>query len=329
MRLAGEVSAQPNAPLVALVGPTGIGKTALAIRLAQNFNAEIISADSRQVYRRLDIGTAKPTPAERAQAVHHLIDIVDPDYSLSLAEYQQQAYAAIADVIKRDHLPLLVGGTGQYVTATLEGWRAPQVPPDEALRARLRADAAQFGGDALFARLLALDPGAEGLIDPRNERRVIRALEVCLATGKPFSMQRGKVRAPFRILEIGIRLEREALGARLDARIDGMMAQGLLDEVRGLLEARYDRRLPSLSSLGYVQLIAYLAGEMTLDAALAHFKRATRDFARRQMTWFTRHGAPIWFDVSGMPFDAIRSLVEVWLNDESQSQSHVLLPTFP
>src|SRR5579859_6573708 len=166
-------------PLVAIVGATGVGKTAQAIQLAQAFNGEIVSADSRQVYRKLDIGTAKPTAAERAQAVHHLIDIVDPDYVLSLAEYQEQAYAAIADIHQRGHLPLLVGGTGQYVTATLEGWRAPEVPPDEPLRAALLSEAEQFGGEALYARLLTLDPGVAGLIDPRNVRRVIRALEVC------------------------------------------------------------------------------------------------------------------------------------------------------
>ncbi len=310
--------------LVAIVGATGVGKTALAIQLARAFNGEIISADSRQVYRLLDIGTAKPTADERAQAVHHLIDIVDPDYVLSLAEYQERAYTAIAEVSQRGRLPLLVGGTGQYITATLEGWHAPEVPPDEPLRAALRNEAEQSGTDALYARLLALDPGAADLIDPRNVRRVIRALEVCLTTGQPFSAQRTKSPPPYRILEIGLRLDREVLGVRLDARIDAMLANGLLDEVRGLLEAGYDRHLPALSSLGYGQMIAYLSGEMTLEAAVEAFKRATRSFARRQMTWFTRHGAPVWFDVSVTPLDVIQSLVETWLKDESQNQSHVL-----
>ncbi|MHB8629233.1 MAG: tRNA (adenosine(37)-N6)-dimethylallyltransferase MiaA [Aggregatilineales bacterium] len=322
--MAGETRHQITTPLVAIVGSTGVGKTALAIQLAQVINGEIVSADSRQVYRKLDIGTAKPTTAERAQVVHHLIDIVEPDYVLTLPEYQERAYTAIADVSQRGRLPLLVGGTGQYITATLEGWRAPEVPPDEKLRAALRAEAKQSGGDALYVRLLALDPGVEGLIDPHNVRRVIRALEVCLATGQPFSAQRMKTPPPYRVLEIGLQLERETLGIRLDARIDHMMAHGLLDEVRGLLEAGYDRHLPSLSSLGYGQLIASLSGETTLEAAIEEFKRATRTFARRQMTWFTRHDAPIWFDVSVTPFDAIRSLVEVWLKDESQNQSHVL-----
>lgn len=318
-------SNQPDKPpLVAIVGATGVGKTALAIQLAQAFNGEIISADSRQVYRKLDLGTAKPTAAEQAQAVHHLIDIVDPGYVLSLADYQERAYAAMADVSQRGRLPLLVGGTGQYVTAILEGWHAPEVPPDETLRAALRNEADQIGAEALYTRLLTLDPGAAGLIDPRNVRRVIRALEVCLTTGLPFSTQRAKIPPPYRVLEIGLRLDREALGVRLDARIDAMLANGLLEEVRGLLEAGYDRLLPSLSSLGYGQLIAYLSGEMTLEAAVETFKRATRSFARRQMTWFTHHGAPVWFDVALKPFDAIQSLVDNWLKNESHSQSHVL-----
>ena len=336
MPLAGEAPFSSAAPqvtggsgvkIVAVVGPTGVGKTALAIQLARRFQGEIVGADSRQIYRGLEIGTAMPTAAERAQAVHHLIDIVAPDYGMTLADYQERAYATISGIAARGHVPILVGGTGQYITATLEGWHAPEVPPNEALRDRLQAEVEQLGGDALYARLLALDPGVQGLIDRRNIRRVIRALEVCLVTGEPFSAQRGKIAPAYHVLEIGLRLDRAALDIRLEKRIDGMMAAGFLNEVQGLLEAGYDRRLPSLSSLGYSQMIAYLAGEVTLELAIDDFKRATRKFARRQMTWFTRHGAPRWFDMAVIGFDEIESLVEVWLSDESLGQSHVLLPT--
>src|SRR5258707_14749893 len=213
-------------PVVAIVGPTGIGKTALAVALAQQFPAEIVSADSRQIYREMDIGTAKPPAAERAAVPHHLIDIVDPDQTLTLAEYQTLVYAVIDDIHRRGKIALLVGGTGQYVTAVLEGWQAPEVAPNESLRAELESYAAAHGAEALFERLRALDPVAAERMDPYNVRRTIRALEVCIETGQPFSAQRSKVPPPYHVLELGLTMEREALYKRLDARIDGMMADG-------------------------------------------------------------------------------------------------------
>ncbi len=306
-------------PLVTIVGATGLGKTALAIDLAERLNGEIINADSRQVYRRMDIGTAKPTREEQARIRHHLIDLVDPDYSLSLAEYQDYAYAAIADVYSRGKLPFLVGGTGQYISATIEGWRVPEVPPDPALRAELQAEAERMGAEALYARLIGVDPGAANLVDQRNVRRVIRALEVSLLSGQPFSTLRRKMPPPYRILEIGLMLDRAVLNTRLDIRIERMVDAGLLDEVRELLNAGYDRRSPSMSGLGYAQLSAYLAGEMTLAEAIEAFKRATHTFARRQMTWFTRHGAPHWIDMASIPPESVLhlvfALIQRWLTD--------------
>src|SRR5712692_2940128 len=232
--------------VIAIVGPTGIGKTALAVTLAQTFPGEIVSADSRQIYRYMDIGTAKPSPAERAAISHHLIDVVDPDQTLTLAEYQALAYAAIDDIHARGKIAYLVGGTGQYVTAVLEGWQAPEVPPNEALRAELEAYAAEHGAKALFDRLRALDPDSAARMDPRNLRRTIRALEVCIQTGQPFSVQRRKTPPPFSVLEIGLTMDRAALYSRLDTRIDQMMAAGLLDEVRALHQRGYSWRLPSM-----------------------------------------------------------------------------------
>jgi tRNA dimethylallyltransferase len=303
-------------PVVVIAGPTGVGKTALAVAVAQQpgLAGEIVNADSRQIYRYMDIATAKPTPHERAAIPHHLIDVVEPSETLSLAQYQSLAYAAIADIHRRGKIAFLVGGTGQYITAVLEGWRVPEVAPNPALRAELEAYAAERGAGALFERLRTLDPESAGRMDPRNVRRTIRALEVCMETGQPFSMQRRKSPPSFRPLELGLTMDREALYARIDARIDRMMADGLLDEVRGLHERGYDWRLPSMSGLGYAQLGAYLRGEMPLDEAVAAIKRDTRTFIRRQYTWFRRHGALSWLEAPA-PIDVCR-MIRPWLHSQ-------------
>ncbi len=311
MRWAGSVAITPT-DLLVIEGPTGIGKTALAIALAERFNGEIVSADSRQIYRGMDIGTAKPSVEDQARVSHHLIDIVPPDKSLSLAEYQAHAYAAIESIVGRGRLPILAGGTGQYITAVIEGWQTPEVAPDFTLRGELEAFAEQHGRDALFARLRALDPGAEALIDPRNVRRVIRALEVSIVSGQPFSTQRRKTPPPYRLLEWALTMDRAALDSRLDARIDGMLARGLLDEVRALLAAGIDRKLPSMSGLGYAQLAAYLCDEMTYAAAVEAFKAGTRLFARRQYTWFRQHGAPRWIDITETSGETLADQFAAW-----------------
>ncbi|HVO42164.1 MAG TPA: tRNA (adenosine(37)-N6)-dimethylallyltransferase MiaA, partial [Aggregatilineales bacterium] len=254
-------------------------------------------ADSRQIYRHMDIGTAKPTPEERTAAPHHLIDVVEPDDVLSMAQYQMLAYAAIDDIHRRGKIALLVGGTGQYITAVLEGWSAPEVPPNPARRAELEAYAAEWGAEALFERLRALDPVSAERMDPFNLRRTVRALEVCLETGQPFSAQRRRSPPDYQTLEIGLTMDRGLLYARLDARIEGMMAAGLLDEVQALHTAGYAWTLPSMSGLGYAQLGSYLRGEVTLDEAVTAIKRATRSFVRRQYTWFRKHGAIAWLEV--------------------------------
>jgi tRNA dimethylallyltransferase len=299
--------------VLVVVGPTGIGKTAMGVRLAEQFNGEIVGADSRQIYQKMDMGTAKPTAEERARAVHHLIDIVDPGYNFTLTEYQDRAYAVIGDILARGNLPIIVGGTGQYVTATLEGWQVPDVPPDLRLRDELEAYAAAQGSDALFARLAAIDPGAVGLVDPRNVRRVIRAYEVSVVSGTPFSQQRRRAAPGWDTLEIALTMDRAALDVRTDARIDAMMARGLLDEVRGLHAMGYDWRLPAMSGLGYAQLGDYLRGECTLAEAVYQIKADTRLFVRRQYTWFRKHGAVRWIDVEHTAWEAIEALVRAWL----------------
>ena len=275
-------------PLVVLVGPTAVGKTDLAVHLAQAINGEVVSADSRQVYRGMDIGTAKATHEEQRRAPHHLIDVLGPDQTLGLAQFQELATAALADITARGRVPLLVGGTGQYVMAVVEGWKVPRVPPDEALRHELYRQAEEEGAEALHARLRALDPNAAARIDARNVRRVVRALEVCLLTGKPISRQQGKSPPPYRILILGLSLPRAELYRRIDDRVERMMDAGLENEVRGLVAAGYGFDLPAMSGVGYGQFELYLAGEATLDDVVSEIKRATRRFVRQQANWFRR-----------------------------------------
>ncbi len=297
-------------PLLVLVGPTAVGKTALSLALARRFDGEIVSADSRLFYRGLDIGTAKPTAAERGDIPHHLIDVCEPDETLSLGQYQRLAYRTIDEILARGRLPILVGGTGQYVWAVVEGWGIPEVAPRPALRAALEG----LGQDEAARWLAALDPTAAGRIDPRNVRRVVRALEVTLVTGRPISALQRRTPPPYDIHLIGLREERDALYARIDARVDEMMSAGLLDEVAGLRDAGYGPELPSMSGLGYRQLLAFLAGEMSLDAAVERVKFETHRFARQQATWFRRDDSRIaWFEAGER--EGVVASVAAWLGE--------------
>ncbi|MER2598467.1 MAG: tRNA (adenosine(37)-N6)-dimethylallyltransferase MiaA [Caldilineales bacterium] len=287
-----------NPTLLALVGPTAVGKTALALRLAETLDGEIVSADSRQIYRGLDIGADKVSRAARAATPHHLLDVVAPDEILTLAQYQRLAYAAIDDILSRGRTPLLVGGTGLYVRAVTEGLGIPEVPPDEALRAELETFVAQYGAPALHTRLLALDAVAAARIDARNVRRVIRALEVCLITGQPISQLQAATPPPYRVVRIGLTRPRSCLYARIDARVDAMVIGGLVEETAALLAAGYDPQLPAMTGLGYRQIASYLRGECSLDEAVALVKQQTRRFVHQQYTWFRLDDPRItWFDL--------------------------------
>jgi tRNA dimethylallyltransferase len=301
--------------LLVIVGPTAVGKTALSLHLAETLTGEIVSADSRLFYRGMEIGTAKPTPEERARIPHHLIDIANPDETVGLAEFQERTFAAIADVHARGKLPLLVGGTGQYVRAVVEGWRIPRVPPDPALRAELEAQAEREGATALHARLAQLDPVAAQRIDPRNVRRVIRALEVCLITDQPISEQQRKQSPPYRVLQVGLTMERADLYTRADRRVEAMINAGLEDEVRRLVEAGYAWNLPAMSGLGYGQFRPYFEGQVPLEEVVVEIKRATHRFIRRQYNWFRLNDPAIrWFDVSRAATTAeIETKVREWL----------------
>lgn len=297
--------------LLVLVGPTAAGKTAVSLRIANMMGGEIISADSRLFYRGLDIGTAKPTVAEQAQIPHHFIDICAPDETLTVGDYQARAAALFPEIWARERLPILVGGTGQYVWSVVEGWGIPRVPPQPALRVALES----LGGEELARWLAALDPPAAGAIDPRNVRRVIRALEVTLVSGRPISEWQRKQPPPYHIAIVGLTWPRSLLYARIDARVEQMMADGLLAEVEGLRAAGYGRHLPAMSGLGYRQLWAYLEGEMTLAEAVQRIKFETHRFVRQQATWFRADDPRItWFEMAeSMGETAVSDFVQNWL----------------
>lgn len=297
-------------PLILIVGPTAVGKTEIAIQLAERLNGEIVSADSRLFYRGMDIGTAKPTREERARAPHHLIDIADPDETLSLAVFQQKAREAIADIRTRNKLPFLVGGTGQYVRAVTEGWSPPEVPPNEELRGELEKWKVERGINWLYEKLKSLDPEAAEGIDPRNVRRTIRALEVILSTGKKFSEQRGQGDSPYRLVTIGLTRPREELYRRVDARIESMFANGFLDEVKGLLDKGYSPSLPTMSAIGYRECVGVIQGELTEEQAKVRMRRGTRVFVRRQANWFRESDPKIaWFKVEDGVGDKIEKTI--------------------
>ncbi|MCU0496755.1 MAG: tRNA (adenosine(37)-N6)-dimethylallyltransferase MiaA [Anaerolineae bacterium] len=302
-------------PLIVITGPTSVGKTGYSVKIAQAIGGEILGADSRQIYRYMDIGTAKPTDSERAMIKHHLIDLVLPDENLSLAQYQRAATEVIADLHQRGQIPILVGGTAQYLTAISEGWTIPEVPPNEQIRAELEQFAAEHGSQALFARLHAVDPQAAAKIEHhQNVRRVVRALEVYLETGTPISDLQRRVPPDYTILTYVLTMARERLYQRADHRVDQMIEAGFLGEVRRLLTMGYDRSLPSMSGLGYAQLAAHLLDGIGLDQAIQETKLATHAYIRRQYTWFRKYNQNHqWRDVEQSTPDDLIAEIRQWL----------------
>lgn len=298
--------------LLVLVGPTAVGKTERSIILAERFGGEIVSADSRLFYRGMNIGTAKPSLSERSRVPHHLIDICDPDQTVGLAQYQKLAYEAIDRVLIRGRLPILVGGTGQYVMAVVEGWGIPEVPPQPALRKELTC----LGEAELSRWLKTLDATAADNVDTRNIRRVVRALEVILRTGRPISELQRKSTPPYDICMVGLDRDREVLYERIDRRVQQMFAEGLVEEVRKLQVSGYGNEQPSMSGLGYRQTLAFLDGELTYEEAQQRVKFETHRFARQQNAWFRQNDKRIqWFDLGDDKADeAIVAFVEHWSN---------------
>jgi tRNA dimethylallyltransferase len=297
--------------LIVVVGPTAVGKSQLAIELALRFGGEIVNGDSRQVYRYMDVGTAKPSPEQRRQVPHHLIDIVDPDESFSLAVYQAKALQAIRDIQARGKLPLLVGGSGLYVWAVVENWQVPRVQPNPALRKMLEEEATRKGHAVLFQKLVEVDPRAAEKIDPRNVRRVIRALEVSGDAGMPFSELQKKGKPLFQSLIIGLTMSRQELFRRIDERVTRMMERGLVDEVRELRNKGYSFDLAPMSGIGYSEVGAYLRGLMDIETAMSRMRYRTHQLVRRQYNWFSLEDGRIrWLDANGSSGDRAAMLVE-------------------
>jgi tRNA dimethylallyltransferase len=301
-------------PLVVILGPTAVGKTEIALQLAERLGGEIVSADSRLFYRGMDIGTAKPSQEELARVAHHLIDVAEPDQNWSLAVFQEQARRAIADIHARGRLPLLVGGTGQYIRAVIQAWDLPKVEPNPRLRSALENWASEVGEEGIHARLACLDAQAAANIDARNVRRTVRALEVILSTGRRFSEQRSHGASPYDLFLVGLMRPRQELYARIDARIDGMVAAGLVDEVQGLLTRGYPPELPTLSAIGYGEIILFLEGQISLEEAVRQIKHNTRVFVRRQANWFKPDDPNIhWFQAGKQAVDQIEAAIHQFL----------------
>jgi len=277
--------------IIVILGPTASGKTALSLLIAKNPPAggpgEIISADSRQIYREMDIGTAKATRDEQAGIPHYLIDIKNPDEDYSLAQFKQDAEAAIFDIASRKMLPIVVGGTAQYVYALIDNWQIPEVKENPELREKLEKEIAAEGLEKIYQKLLDLDPEAAYIVDPKNPRRVIRALEVAISTGQPFTKQRQKAEPLFDCLLLGIKVAPAELAKRIEQRVDDMLAAGLVEEVKSLVK-KYPADLKIFDTIGYRELLPCLRGETTLGQARAEIVSNTNHFARRQMQWFKR-----------------------------------------
>ena len=269
--------------LIVVLGPTASGKTKIAIKLAKDFNGEIISADSRQIYRGMNIGTDKISPLETQGIPHYLIDIVNPDEEFTLAQYKELAIKTIREIQERKKLPFLVGGTGLYIQAITDNLEIPTVPPD----AKLRSNLERIDQKKLVEMLKKLDPVGAKKIDLNNPRRIIRALEVCLKTGQPFSSQTRKGKRLFKIIEIGLNPPREKLYQKIDQRVDWMIENGLINEVKSLLK-KYPPNLPAFSGIGYQEIIQHLQGKITLEESIQQIKFHTHQYARRQITWFKK-----------------------------------------
>lgn len=291
-----DCKAQGKPAIVAIVGPTASGKTSLSLALAKAINGEIISADSRQVYKYLDIGTDKIHESARQGIPHHLIDILEPDAEFTLADYKRMAIKAINEIHRRQKVPILCGGTGLYLNAIIENYQVPKIPPQYDLRQELARYYEEHGAEALHKLLQEKDPEAAARIHPNNVAYVVRAIEINIAGGQPKRDTKGE--PDFEVFTVGIDWPREVLYDRINGRVDELIDKGLLNEVKTLLVRGYKPNIPSMASIGYQELIEFLQGNGTLEEAVDKIKQNTRNYCKRQLTWFRRYKNIQWLEGS-------------------------------
>ncbi|MDY6825822.1 MAG: tRNA (adenosine(37)-N6)-dimethylallyltransferase MiaA [Bacillota bacterium] len=288
-------------PLLVLVGPTAVGKTAAAIKLAEMLETEIISADSAQIYRGLDVGTAKPTVEEQGKVKHHLIDLLEPDQPYSAAEYQKAADKTIIEIWNSGKMPFMVGGTGLYIKAVTDRYAFGKKGPSPKLREELQDKASREGVGKLYSTLKKVDPKAASAIHPHDQKRIIRALEVYYAEGKPISSQVEKTShrvTPYRTVKYGLNMERHLLYKRIEQRVEVMIEEGFVEEVSHLYAKGYNGKMPGMQILGYRQMEGYIKGLYSWQEMVASIKKETRNLAKRQLTWFRREKDICWLEIT-------------------------------
>jgi len=296
--------------IIVILGPTASGKSELAVKLAKKFKGEIISADSRQVYKGMDIGTGKITKKERKGILHYLVDIKNPNQIYTVWQYKKEAIRAINKIIKKGKNPFLVGGTGLYLTAVVENLEIPRVKPDWKLRKSLELKIKARGLKSLYDELIKIDPEAAYIVDSQNPRRIIRALEVAIKTKKPFSHQRKKGESLFDVLEIGLSLSEEKLKEKIEKRVNKMMKTGLIKEVKNLIKI-YDKNLPTFDAIGYREIISYLNKKISLAEVIKKIKKNTWHFTKRQMTWFKRDKRIHWVKNQKKSEKLVKAFLEI------------------
>lgn len=289
-----EVKKNGDKPLLVVCGPTASGKTAISIKIAEEFKGEIISADSAQVYKYMDIGTDKVSVAERKRVKHFMIDVREPYQQFTMADFKREASWAIGDIYRRGKLPIICGGTGLYINSITEDYKLPEAPPNEKIREELQEEYEKKGKDHLYKMLMDLDPATAAKIHPNNVRYVARALEIVLQTKKP--IEKGRGRSPYNVFKVGINWPREVLYGRINKRVDEQIEEGLLNEIKSLLAEGYTEEMPAMSALGYKEYFPYLRGEKPIEECKEELKQNTRNFAKRQFTWFRKEEDIYWIE---------------------------------
>ena len=300
-----EVAKTGEQPLLVICGPTASGKTALSLKLAEDFDGEIISADSAQVYKYMDIGTDKVSVAERKRVPHYMIDIREPYQQFSVSEFKKEATWLIGELARRKKLPIICGGTGLYINSITQNYQLIDAPPNQRIREELQTEYEAKGKDHLYKMLMDLDPASAAKIHPNNVRYVARALEIVLQTKKPLQPAKGK--SPYNAFKIAIRWPREVLYNRINRRVDEQIEEGLLNEIKSLLTEGYTEDMPAMCALGYKEYFPYLRGETHLEECKEKLKQNTRNYAKRQLTWFRKEEDIYWlepdefYDLTGIP----------------------------